>query len=241
MNQPEMNQPDVTKLFGSQASLAYDDGIRKRIPGYETLHTTSYAILESALPDSARLLVVGAGTGQELVAYARARPQWQLVGVDPSLDMLERAREKTAAAGVAARVELHHGTTEVLPQETLFDAATALLVMHFLPDDAGKTKFLLGIAQRLRPGGLLLLADMTGQPGTAEFEALFAAWKVHWRHAHGADSGDARIEQEFAERRGRAGWIDERRHLALFAQTGFEDFMPFWSGLLFRGWLMRKR
>jgi len=236
-----MNQPDVTKLFKGDAAVAYDQGIRRRIPGYESLHTTTFAMLESALPESARLLVVGAGTGHELVAYAQARPLWHMVGVDPSLDMLERARQKIAAAGVGAQVDLYHGTTDGLPTETSFDAATAVLVMHFLSDDGAKADFLQAISQRLRKGGLLLLADMTGQPGTPAFETIFSAWKVHWCHAHGVDIGDARVEQDFAERRARAGWIDEERHLALFSQAGFDEPLSFWSALSFRAWSMRKR
>jgi tRNA (cmo5U34)-methyltransferase len=231
---------DVKQMFGGERAPDYDDGIRKRIPGYDVLHATSRAVLESCLPARARLLVVGAGTGQELVGCARAQPSWTFVGVDPSTDMLDIAKRRILAADVADRVSLHVGTTSDLPPEPRFDAATALLVMHFLPRDEEKQAFLEAVACRLDPGGVLVLADMTGQPGTPAFERLFAAWQRHWCQAHGLAPTDAGVEEHFAERRRRPGWLDEQGHLALFARTGFVEPAHFWTGLLFNAWVMRR-
>jgi tRNA (cmo5U34)-methyltransferase len=130
---------------------------------------------------------------------------------------------------------------DALPVVEMYDAATALLVMHFLPDDGSKEEFLHGIAARLKSDAPMLLADMSGRPGSPEFELLFAAWKVHWREEHGLEPDDESLEKEFAERRIRLGWIDEKRHLELFKQAGFGKPVRFWSGLLFSGWYLRKR
>jgi tRNA (cmo5U34)-methyltransferase len=232
---------DVSKLFGRDRASDYDGDIRRRIPGYEALHTTAFAMLSGRLASDARLLLVGAGTGHEMLLLAQARPDWRLLGVDPSVDMLAIAQQKFIAAGVSGRVEARPGTVADLPSTELFDAATALLVMHFLLDDQSKRDFLNSIARRLKTGALFLIADLTGQPGTPEFEVLFAAWQMHCRLMHGLDVDEEAMAKEFAMRRARPGWIDEPRHLELFAEAGFDAPLRFWSGLLFSAWAMTKR
>ena len=231
---------DLNKNFGREGAPEYDQAIRLRIPGYEALHSTARALLECQLPPQARILVVAAGTGQELVSCAEGRPGWSFVGVDPSADMLDIARTKIASVGLGDRVQLFCGSTVELPASERFDAATALLVMHFLPDDGSKHSFLQAIAERMKPGAPLLLADLTGEPGTDEFETLFAAWQSHYAAALGVPADDPAVAKEFAERRSRAGWGDEARHAELFAATGFATPIRFWAGLLFRAWVMRK-
>jgi tRNA (cmo5U34)-methyltransferase len=231
---------DLGKHFGGERASEYDEGIRRRIPGYETLHATAQAVLESQLPPRARLLVVGCGTGREIVAYAKANPGWALVGVDPSADMIAIAEKKVAAAAVGDRVELRGGTVSAVAASENFDAATALLVMHFLADDGSKESFLSAIAERLNPGAPLVLADMTGMPGTLEFETIIEAWKAYWSRTYEIAADDPGMLKEFAERRARSGWADDRRHAELFAATGFGPPVLFWKGLLFSAWVTRK-
>ncbi len=63
---------------------------------------------------------------------------------------------------------LHRGTISEL-DETNFDAATALLEMHFLPDDGEKLDFLKAIHNRLKRGAKLILADGCFDKNSAEF------------------------------------------------------------------------
>ncbi|HBO70864.1 MAG TPA: class I SAM-dependent methyltransferase, partial [Acinetobacter sp.] len=57
----------MTKDFNSSKVVdEYDQHIRKLIPGYEMLHQQVDAILQSALPPKAHILIVGCGTGYEL-------------------------------------------------------------------------------------------------------------------------------------------------------------------------------
>jgi tRNA (cmo5U34)-methyltransferase len=231
---------DLKKLFGRESALDYDQGIRRRILGYDSLHEAAHSLLQSQLREQARILIAAAGTGQEAALYAQAHPGWKIVGFDPSAEMLELGRARIDALGLGGQVQLHQTTIEGVPLGPPFDAATALLVMHFLPDDGSKLALLRGLAGRLEPGATFILADMTGQPGSPDFETLFEAWKVQWQRAHGPSVDIVAMEKEFADRRSRTGWIDETRHLQLFAQAGFVGPIRIWSGLLFCAWAMRR-
>lgn len=145
--------------FAASNALGYDARIVNLVPGYVELHEISAAVLAARLPERARVLVVGAGTGTETLALAQANPGWELVGVDPSPDMLAVARRRAATAGLSG-VRFHEGYVDDLPSGEPFDAAVSLLVMHFVAGHDAKRDYLSAIAGRLRPGASLLLCDL---------------------------------------------------------------------------------
>lgn len=74
-------------------------------------------LLRSALGDSAHVLVVGSGSGEEAVGLAAEEPGWRVTGVDPSPDMTRIARHRLANANLTDRVALHTGLLQDLPEE----------------------------------------------------------------------------------------------------------------------------
>lgn len=220
--------------FDTEWSRKYDVAIRRTVLGYDELHTLSVSILAARTPDPARLLVVGAGTGEELNRLATRFPRATLTGVDPSTPMLDVARERLRAADQLDRIELVPGLVEDLPEDPSFDAATLLLVMHFLPDDGAKLTLLRDIAARLRPGAPLVVADLCGDPSSIAFQLLRDAW-LQRQVAIGMERSEAtdmliKIEQIVQ-------FMSESRTLELFGQAGFGNVVPYFQALLFRGWV----
>lgn len=62
------------------------------------------------LPDGARVVDLGTGSGAIAVAIAVERPTWTVTAVDASEDALEVARRNVERCGVAERVQLVHGS-----------------------------------------------------------------------------------------------------------------------------------
>lgn len=102
------------------------------------------------------VLEIGCGTGRVLVPLAKAGTR--LVGLDVSPQMLARAREKLAAAGVADRVRLVEGDVREMSLDERFRLAYVALntFMHLTTAD-GQTRALRRIHGHLVPGGLLVL------------------------------------------------------------------------------------
>ena len=166
--------------FDGDYGERYEALARRVIPGYRTLFPMVAALIDPDLPPAGRVLVVGAGTGIELVTLKRARPDLRVHGLDPSERMLELARRRVAEADVASGVTFQLGYAADVPASPLFDAATLINVLHFVPDDGGKAALLAHIARRLKPGGVFVLFDLHGDPGSEEHERYMPAWRRYW-------------------------------------------------------------
>lgn len=140
----------------------------------ETTSTTeaSEALLgrvadRAGLGEARRVLDVGFGTGAQTLFFA-GLTQAQIVGVNQSASQTAVARERIAAAGHAARVDLRQGDAAALdfPAES-FDTVTCVeAAFHFAP----RERFLSEAHRVLQPGGRLVLADIL--PGA----------RRHWSH-----------------------------------------------------------
>ncbi|MEM7659535.1 MAG: class I SAM-dependent methyltransferase, partial [Bacteroidota bacterium] len=150
-------------IFEGNRANGYDSFINKWMPGYAAFQQALPHIMEQYLPTSSnpRLLVVGSGTGTELLHLAQSKPNWRLQGVDPSPDMVLQSRGKLTNF---PHVDIQEGYVGDLPKQDAYEGATLLLVMHFLPDDGAKAELLRSIAQRLRKGAPLILLDIFGNP-----------------------------------------------------------------------------
>ncbi len=208
----------------------YVDTARRVNIGYDLVFELATALLRAHCPGDAQILVVGAGGGMEVRTFAPAVPGWRLTGVDPSADMLELTRGAVDALDVAARVHLVRGTVDDLPADARFDAATAFFVLMHLPDDGSKLTVLRNIRQRLKPGGVLLLADAIRD----QRARLAPAWQ-QYAMARGmpADAMAALIAQISAA----SQTSTEHRELALLEEAGFRESARFFAALHMNGWI----
>jgi ubiquinone/menaquinone biosynthesis C-methylase UbiE len=128
--------------------LAADyDRLRPAGRAWEELSERTLAVLG----DFRRLVDVGCGTGR-FAAFAKARRGGRVWGVDPSPEMLRRARERPGTAGIGWK----EASAERLPfTGGWFDAAHMHLVVHTLPD---RTAALTEIARVLMSGGRIAIA-----------------------------------------------------------------------------------
>lgn len=127
--------------------------------------------LVAAVPDEARVLDVGCGSGLLLVLLAAMRRGIAGIGFDSSKVAIEVARSVDLAsiASEGSRIEfLHRAIGEPWP-EGQFDVVCLVDVMHHVPPADQQSLFEQCIG-RVRPGGLLLYKDMSDTP------LLHATW-----------------------------------------------------------------
>jgi tRNA (cmo5U34)-methyltransferase len=214
----------------------YEALARALIPGYLSSFRQAVALLEGRLGSDAHVLVVGAGTGIEIITIQMIQPAWRCTGVDPSSQMVEIARDRIFEADLGDGVDLRNGYVHDLPADVRFDAATCFNVMHFLEDDGSKERLLQSISNRLDPGAPFILFDLHGTRTDPEYDEQYAAWRAYWR-IQGMNEEDRAAFQAKIDMGIR--WIPESRIFELLKATSFVDVRRFFRGLLYGGWIAR--
>jgi SAM-dependent methyltransferase len=145
--------------MGLHALLPIYDTVT-RLLGVGRLHRALVAAPD--LSGDQRVLDVGCGTGNLLLALTRRHPGVRATGIDPDERAVARARRKLGARPI----RLDHGFAEELPYpDGSFDRALSTLMFHHLEGDT-KDRMLAEVRRVLVPGGVLLLADLGGVGGS---------------------------------------------------------------------------
>jgi tRNA (cmo5U34)-methyltransferase len=217
-------------VFDDPAAVArYAENPPRLVPGFADLHRMTRILLDETAPADGRILVIGAGGGLELAAFAAARPGWRFVGVDPSAEMLRLAA--LTLGPLKHRADLHEGLVATAPHGP-FDAACCLLTLHFIPAEE-RLETMREIHRRLKPGARLVVAHHS-----LPQDASRRLWLDRFA-AFAADNGVA-LDQA----RGGAQAIGERlpilspeAEVDLLRSAGFADPQLFYAAFTFRGWV----
>lgn len=230
-----MRNDEIKAIFDRQAST-YDERWAKTWPLREALHFLLSAVF-AELPPNARILCVGAGTGEEIDYFARRFPQWTFTVVEPSGPMLEACRSKAEQGGYASRCALHEGYLESLPGQASFDAATCFLVSQFILEEEARIEFFRGIAARLRCGGILASSDLASEVPSSEYDALLDAWLSMLA---GAGIPAAGLEQMRAAYARDVAILPPPRIASIIRAGGFDRVVPFYQAGLIHAWFSRR-
>lgn len=208
--------------FNDPAFVAsYAETAQKMVPGYADLHRMTAILLAEQAPETARILVVGAGGGLELKAFAEAEPGWRFTGVDPSAEMLDLARQTLGP--LQSRADLLQGTVDAAPSGP-FDGATCLLTLHFLKRDE-RLRTLREIHRRLKPGAALVVAHHSVAEGADP-----RLWLARSLAFGGSDRDTAATMAE------RLPVLTAQEDEALLLEAGFSAIALFYAGFSLRGW-----
>ncbi len=121
-------------------------------------------------------LDLATGTGDLAIEVARFCPEARVVGVDPSVRMLEVGRRKTAQLGLASRIEYMQGDAQALPfSNQSFDAVSMGFGIRNVPN---RPAALSEIARVARPGARVAVLELTEPSGNGF--AVVARLHVHW-------------------------------------------------------------
>jgi len=165
-----MSDPDPRRAVAQyrRHAAGYDASARR------TMRLRQRAIDWLGLAPGDRVLDVACGTGLSLPLLAeRVGPTGQVVGVELSPEMLERARERVAQARLA-RVVLVQAPMENAPLEGRFDA----VLFNYTHDVLQSPRALANIFAHMRPGARVVSAGVKHPPAWLFPLRLLRLWKA---------------------------------------------------------------
>lgn len=216
--------------FTDPAMVAgYAEATPLKVPGYADLHRMAMLLLAERAPKHADILVLGAGGGLELKAFAEAQPSWRFVGVDPSAEMLEQAIR--ILGPIQTRVRLQQGFIEDAPSGP-FDGATCLLTLHFLTTKQ-RLRVLREIRRRLKPRAAVVVAHHSFPAGGDA--RLWLSRSIAF--ADRSSNDPARATASASAMAAHLPFLAADAEEALLQEAGFSDVALFYAGFSFRGWV----
>jgi tRNA (cmo5U34)-methyltransferase len=230
-----MDRHQLESTFDGQAAT-YDQQWAK-LAAFRDGVLLLIASLYRALPRNARMLCIGAGTGAEIHFLAERFPDWTFVAVEPSTGMVDAAMQRAETHGYAARCSFHTGYVETLPDSGPFDCASALLVSQFILDEGDRTAFFAGIANRLKPGGLLASSDLASDVSSSTYEDLLEVWL---RTMAASDLPPDRLRQMREVYARDVAILPPNRLQTLIAAAGFTTPVQFYQAGLIHAFYCRR-
>lgn len=220
----------MTNSNTSGDAATYADRVTRHVPGLSDMHHMAGLLLSERVPKDGRVLVLGAGGGLELDAFARLQKDWKFDGVDPSEDMLDQARITLGPR--ADRVTFHKGYIEDAPDGP-FDGAACLLTLHFLERDE-RLRTLKAIRQRLRRDAPFVVAHHSFPQDQPERD-LWLRRNADLLISHGLN--ETKAKKGIEAMKTQLPVLSPEQDQALMRQAGFDDVQLFYAGFTFKGWV----
>tara|TARA_R110002096_G_scaffold436021_1_gene665216 strand:- start:87601 stop:88350 length:750 start_codon:yes stop_codon:yes gene_type:complete len=122
-----------------------------------------------------KVLDLATGTGDLAISMAKKHPGVTVVGVDPSVKMLEVGRTKITKSGLTERIEMREGIGEELPfEDNTFNAVTIAFGIRNCTDRPQAVREMKRVT---KPGGRIGILEL-GEPRKG-FMAPVARFHIH--------------------------------------------------------------
>jgi len=182
------------------------------------------------------VLIVGCGTGADLIPLAQLFQNWSFDAIEPAKEMITYCRTELDRLGLGGRVKLHETDLQSYSTTKRYAAVSSVLISQNLPDDRDAQNFFFRLYDLLLPGGWLFSAD-AHIAANQDRERMLNLWEQQALFAGTpADivSGlRSRFETDLWPR-------DEAVIEEFLGRAGFNSWLKPFSSLIYGAWCARK-
>ncbi len=213
-------------------SSIYDREVVSAIPYYRSFHSESLLFLRSMNLHPERWLDTGCGTGTFAALAAKEFPQTKFYLAEPSIGMLDKAKEKFSQHGAEVQF-IQAGTLSLDLKEKSFDVITAILSHHYFSKLERKKATAL-CCRLLRKNSIFITFENI-RPSSKKAVELF---REYWKQSQ-ILSGRSEEEAELHRARFMKDYfpITVDDHIALYKQCGFRNVELFWKSYMQAGFI----
>ncbi len=210
-------------------SIDVYDMFQRIVPTYDLLnHLFSFNIDKrwrkrvwrlASLGPKSRVLDVCTGTADVAIQFARSSRDAEIIGIDFSDAMLERGKQKVAAAGLSERIELRQMDAMMIQlPEASFDAVAVAFGLRNLPD---WRRGIFEMARMTKPAGRLLILEFV-PPDSSFFGRLYAWYLAHIMPAIGGIISGYRPSYTYLHSSITA-FLEPEKIIAIMKEAGLPD------------------
>lgn len=215
--------------FSEPVVRVFPDMIERSVPGYRLLLELTPLMVRDAVVANSRVYDLGCSLGAATLAARRAVqvPDVEILAVDNSPQMVARCKTIVAEDNSIVPVRVIEEDVCTIPIEN-----ASLVLMYFtlqFVDPKRRDALLHRIADGLRPGGVLLLAE----------KLAFAAPEQDWldRHHHAFKRAEGYSDLEIARKRQALDKVliadDRQTHHQRLKSAGFDQVIDWFQCLNF--------
>jgi tRNA (cmo5U34)-methyltransferase len=219
-----LTREEVKARFDRETAEVYSQQAPVYLPDYSVSLALVVEALKAALPPSARILDLGAGTGNLSGRVLAAIPDCHVTLVDFSANMLEGC--KIVLAGLEGRYAV---ICEDFFQATFAEGSFHGIVSSFAIHHARNAEEYLRLYQKIRswlvPSGVFACCDVVEGDNAHWTQMNESGWRNHLREYF----DEPQIEHIFANYRSEDTPISLALHLSLLQQAGFAHTDVLWK------------
>jgi tRNA (cmo5U34)-methyltransferase len=224
--------------FAGHWATGFDARMQIVVPGYNLMHRIAASFLHATIPSTSSILVIGAGTGTDVITLRAYNSEWQITGIDPSAEMLQIAREKIDSTRFHEGIRLECCKIEDFRNDTLYDVAVLSLVLQMYPDDGSKRELLQMVAQHIKREGRIVLIDTYGNRESLQFNQTVEALKIQTTQmGFTPDESEKDVESV----RERFYLVSEQRIRSILSEAGFVRIEQIFHAYITGVWIAQLR
>ena len=224
----ELKQNSVSDFTFDEAVVnVFPDMIRRSIPGYETMISMTGLLIATKLKRPGLVYDLGCSLGASTKAILdqRSDDEINVIAIDSSKDMIERAKENIKDH----RVKFVLGDVLEIEIDSA-DAVVGNFIMQFLPQEA-REPFLEKIYEGMNSGSILVISEKID-------DSSYISVHEDWKKANGYSNIEVEQKRQSLENVMRVD--SESTHLKRFESAGFTAIQQWFRCLNWASFLMYK-
>jgi tRNA (cmo5U34)-methyltransferase len=221
----KMTPEEIKSRFDVETAAAYSQQNPPWLPNYAGAMDLVLQALKLYLPSTARIIDLGAGTGNLSRRVLQAFPDCHLTLVDFSQNMLDGTAG--VLAGFEGRYELLlHDMWNIDFQAGAYDAVVASFALHHGRGETVYKKMYQNIFRWLKTPGVFACCDVVNGDAPSLSDINEAGWRQFLVHE---EFSAPDIERLFANYHREDSPLSLKQHLNLLSQVGFASADVLWK------------
>lgn len=220
--------------FGSEVAQVFDDMVSRSVPGYLEGQLLAGSIASKYYKPNSSIVDIGCATGTTLALIWKRLSELQpdLLGIDSSEAMLDKARQKFRRLKIDGKIAL---TREPIEEIDLPKSSVVIsqYTLQFLSVEA-REKVIQKVASTLIPGGAFLLSEKIRIVERSDAELMRDLYEDFKRMNGYSDIEIARKREAL---KGVLVPISSAQYQEMLIDAGFKRVVPVMQGYQFSSWL----